>query len=71
MSIQYYCIIAHTAVWIVLLEIVYIDTAMEDVLIDTKQEAISYHWVYKYNHLAFLEEAHIIARFKSRLHLQI
>ena len=72
MSIQCYCIIAHTAVCIVLLEIVYIDTAMEeDVLIDTKQEAISYHWVYKYNHLAFLEEAHIIAKFKSRLHLQI
>ena len=43
MSIQCYCIIAHTAVCIVLLEIVYIDTAMEDVLIDTKQEAISYH----------------------------
>ena len=30
-------------------------------LIDTKQKAISYRWIYK-NHVAFLEEAHIEAR---------
>ena len=41
---------------IVLLDIVYIDTGR---LIDHKQEAISYRWIYKYNHV---EEAHIVAR---------
>ena len=34
----------------------------EDTLIDHKQEAISHCWIYKYNHVAFLEEAHIVAR---------
>ena len=59
MSIQCYCIVAHTAVCMVLLDIVYTDTGRRH---HHKLEAISYHCIYKYNHVAFLEEAHIIAR---------